>query len=502
MKCSFCGKEIDEGSTFCGYCGRKQPEVKHCVKCGQEIGLDDAFCGYCGASQNVKPLGAVEEIEEHLLPSQIREEKETDEVLPLKEPIVTNDVYDSKHEVIETNEEQQLPSLNVNEEFSREQKSHEINSESNDIESEEVVNEDKLQSGSDLGVIDNNYKPIKIICIIAALLAVAVLIVYLTNPNFSTGSENNTYVACDSTEEDMLTARIEYIFNEVYENGKDGDSCFLTSEYKSLLRKEQEVTPEGELGCFDSDRWLQAQDGENLSMTVHSVEISDLKAKANITITNFGHNFDIEIVLIKERGDWYIDDFINSLGSEKKALKDYIAFRKNENTNKMISIKSIIDLYNNLNKDYVIDVISRNGYSFFSSEDKPGEHVDYWTKGVELKRVSIDSPVGETIAYEPIEHKGGSVAIREGSSVMGGFDIEITVYSDQDFKKWEEQLKEMGYKQAKYEGDNVFAEEDGWTSVGAHGNSFRYYKDDKGHSIEFIYDNGYRVYSVNNHYFQ
>ena len=53
MKCQYCGQEIDEGSVFCGYCGKKQPEVKYCIKCGQEIGLEDIYCGYCGTSQVV-----------------------------------------------------------------------------------------------------------------------------------------------------------------------------------------------------------------------------------------------------------------------------------------------------------------------------------------------------------------------------------------------------------------------------------------------------------------
>ncbi len=54
MKCSYCHNEIDEGSVFCGFCGKKQPEVKYCIKCGQEIGLDDAFCGYCGSPLNTE----------------------------------------------------------------------------------------------------------------------------------------------------------------------------------------------------------------------------------------------------------------------------------------------------------------------------------------------------------------------------------------------------------------------------------------------------------------
>lgn len=51
MICKYCGKEIEEGSVFCGYCGKKQPQVKCCVKCDREIGLDDKWCGYCGADQ-------------------------------------------------------------------------------------------------------------------------------------------------------------------------------------------------------------------------------------------------------------------------------------------------------------------------------------------------------------------------------------------------------------------------------------------------------------------
>ena len=52
MKCKFCGKEIEEGSLFCGYCGKEQPKGKACVKCGREIDADAEFCGYCGAKQS------------------------------------------------------------------------------------------------------------------------------------------------------------------------------------------------------------------------------------------------------------------------------------------------------------------------------------------------------------------------------------------------------------------------------------------------------------------
>lgn len=51
MKCKFCGKEIEEGSLFCGYCGKEQPKGKLCIYCGREIEVDADFCGYCGSKQ-------------------------------------------------------------------------------------------------------------------------------------------------------------------------------------------------------------------------------------------------------------------------------------------------------------------------------------------------------------------------------------------------------------------------------------------------------------------
>ena len=53
MKCRFCGNEIEDGSLFCGYCGKEQPKMKYCVQCGREIDADAEFCGYCGAKQTI-----------------------------------------------------------------------------------------------------------------------------------------------------------------------------------------------------------------------------------------------------------------------------------------------------------------------------------------------------------------------------------------------------------------------------------------------------------------
>lgn len=72
MYCSHCGKQIDDGVSFCPECGAKvgapaeQPQQDaprvYCKNCGREISPDAALCPYCGAKvepQNKKPINAL-----------------------------------------------------------------------------------------------------------------------------------------------------------------------------------------------------------------------------------------------------------------------------------------------------------------------------------------------------------------------------------------------------------------------------------------------------------
>ena len=52
MKCSHCGSEQKDGSTFCSECGNKleAPKKYYCSNCGKELQLNEKFCSQCGAS--------------------------------------------------------------------------------------------------------------------------------------------------------------------------------------------------------------------------------------------------------------------------------------------------------------------------------------------------------------------------------------------------------------------------------------------------------------------
>ena len=47
VKCPNCGKEVPEGSKFCGECGAKIEEYV-CKNCGQKLAPGSKFCGNCG----------------------------------------------------------------------------------------------------------------------------------------------------------------------------------------------------------------------------------------------------------------------------------------------------------------------------------------------------------------------------------------------------------------------------------------------------------------------
>jgi RNA polymerase subunit RPABC4/transcription elongation factor Spt4 len=67
MKCSKCGAENNEGTRFCGDCGkeletrlieREKGMMKGCVSCGRKIEWDAKFCKFCGHAYGEGATGA------------------------------------------------------------------------------------------------------------------------------------------------------------------------------------------------------------------------------------------------------------------------------------------------------------------------------------------------------------------------------------------------------------------------------------------------------------
>ena len=154
----------------------------------------------------------------------------------------------------------------------------------------------------------------------------------------------------------------------------------------------------------------------------------------------------------------------------------------------LIPMEDVLAMYKTNTRSYVLSKIEEYGYKYFGED----ENNEYYSKDVDLKMV--EDWRGD-IHYEPVQRTGSRVYLSKSSSY---FNFGITVFSKDDFIEWEEQLKDLGYKEESYGEDLPM--EGSWTALGAHGNLCKLYSDGKGNSIEFMKDGdghpGYDVYTV------
>ncbi len=160
----------------------------------------------------------------------------------------------------------------------------------------------------------------------------------------SCGVRNGT----DSTEESAdsissthtaqnIKSRVEYIYAHVFEEYNkmsdisetmepveaNFDEQFCSDEWNKLMDKASEAC-DSELGLFDFDYWIMAQDWSNLSVSDVCVNhIEGDKAQVSLVLHNFSNTKNINLQLVYERGDWYIDNFIDEVNADG-GLKSYL----------------------------------------------------------------------------------------------------------------------------------------------------------------------------------
>jgi len=85
-----------------------------------------------------------------------------------------------------------------------------------------------------------------------------------------------------------------------------------------------------EVGFYDYDHWIQGQDCDEKT-SVRVLNVSRMEEKSAIThieINNLGRRIRLEVPLVFERNDWFIDNFVENykgeLLDEKQNLKDYL----------------------------------------------------------------------------------------------------------------------------------------------------------------------------------
>ena len=134
-----------------------------------------------------------------------------------------------------------------------------------------------------------------------------------------------------------LPQRLMAIYNDVFngQGGGDNDEKYCSESYKSLISQFNEAyensTLEGEMLGPECDHWTASQDA--IKSTMEIIEVNKTSATNAIAKIHVDNGFedsgsDIEIKLVFENGDWFIDDFIYFNQSERKIYEEAIELCK------------------------------------------------------------------------------------------------------------------------------------------------------------------------------
>ena len=147
----------------------------------------------------------------------------------------------------------------------------------------------------------------------------------------------------DKHSEAYLTERVTAIYDDVFgvynenntANGwavisqRNFENDYCSKDFNDVVKQVEEYdkahAEEDDLGYYESDYWIQGQDWSDLSMKIESIsELQENSAKVRVIITNFGEDELVELPMVFERGDWYIDEF----GSKDEEGSDKAYFRR------------------------------------------------------------------------------------------------------------------------------------------------------------------------------
>ena len=121
--------------------------------------------------------------------------------------------------------------------------------------------------------------------------------------------------------------RVEQIYKDVFAEYSKYDEDFETVDdvsfdddycsesWKSLLAKVLDFDSTNhpdDVGFFDADYWVMGQDAEDLSASDFKlIEEKGDHAIVEFSLHNCGHVTKVRLEMVRERGDWFIDNFID-----------------------------------------------------------------------------------------------------------------------------------------------------------------------------------------------
>lgn len=158
----------------------------------------------------------------------------------------------------------------------------------------------------------------------------------------ASASSDNTSNPKERKNKEYILARVNAIYQNVFTEsyGEDSDlnnqdvpspeEKYCSKDWNDLLDKVSDydnTNSPDKMGFFDADYWIMGQDSGNLSISdVEVTKMDENDATVELTLHNLGSNTRVRLDMVFERGNWYIDNFIDIDNSFnwKKEMEDYI----------------------------------------------------------------------------------------------------------------------------------------------------------------------------------
>lgn len=214
--------------------------------------------------------------------------------------------------------------------------------------------------------------------------------------------------------------RVTAIYDEVfdwYRNHPEALSTpdfdtdrFLSKDYMRTLRavRKKDASLEGEVGFYDYDHWLMAQDwSADLSYNLDSVQASYAGyAAAWLTIHDGENSRAVWLEMRPENGEWRIDDFMSlSVKKFDESLKDNFSSEKFQ-----------MKLYLGEDGRKMMNEKERFMYEIYCEREALYEHEQRQKEQEEIDKLILERLQG-TWDYVPTDHEVASHYIIEGDQL-------------------------------------------------------------------------------------
>lgn len=124
-----------------------------------------------------------------------------------------------------------------------------------------------------------------------------------------------------------IKTRLQLIYALVFNSIETGQTSlsdyFFSDEFRALYHTANELTPEGEVGYYDFDPWLRAQEYDEPEAEVadvHDIRMTSAVAEVVVRAMKGSKGVRVRVRLRYEHGDWFISNFDDDLGGLKQFI--------------------------------------------------------------------------------------------------------------------------------------------------------------------------------------